>query len=238
MTPLKRRQVSEQSAPPEEAKPVDEPETQDDGGRAAEGDADPSEDASDVRVVDRRWWARDDSENGEGRRSDKPTYVEELETQLADKDKLLADYAARYKTAANEFEETRVRLRKEIAKDVDREKRRLLTSFLEIIDNLDRAIAASRDTSNGNPGVLSLLKGMEMVRQQFLSTLNSYGVKPIDAGGAQFDPNLHDAIAVVPVTDTDRDDVVIDIVKPGYHMGDEVLRAATVTVGKLAPKPE
>ena len=228
--------MSERSAPPEDVKAEQRPDPQDDRGRASEGDM--SEDAPKVRVVDRRWWARDDGENTEGARSDKPTYVEELEAKLADKDKLLADYAARYKTAANEFEETRVRLRKGVAKDVEREKRSVLTSFLEIIDNLDRAIGASRDASDDDPGVMSLLHGVEMVRQQFLSTLNSYGVKPIDAAGTRFDPRVHDAISVVPVTDSAREDVVIDVVKPGYEMDDEVLRPATVTVGKLAPAPE
>ena len=158
--------------------------------------------------------------------------------QLADKDKLLTDYAARYKAAASEFEDTRVRLRKGAAKDVEREKREVLTSFLEGIDNLDRAIDASRDASADNPGMVKLLEGVEMVRQQFLLTLSSYGVERIDASGAPFDPNLHDAISVATVTDAAREDVVIDVVKPGYQLAEEVLRPATVTVGKLAPAPE
>ena len=228
--------MSERSAPPNEVEkehpsgPAD--------ARDRDGEGDLPEEAPAVRVVDRRWWARDEPQNDDAARSDKPTYIEELETQLAHKDTLLTDYAARYKTAAKEFEDTRVRLRKEVAKDVEREKRRVLTSFLEIMDNLDRAIDASRDASDPSPGVVSLLQGVEMVRQQFLLTLHSYGVERIEAGAAPFDPNLHDAISVVPVTDTERDDVVMDVVKPGYRLGDEVLRPATVTVGKLAPAPQ
>ena len=202
------------------------------------GEIDRTDGTPDVKVVDRRWWARDAGESSEGTRSDKPTYIAELETQLAEKDRLLTDYAARYKAAANEFEATRVRLRKEVAKDVERERRGVLTSFLEVVDNLDRAIEASQDAADNNPGVVKLLKGVEMVRQQFLLTLSSYGVERIDAGGAPFDPNLHDAISVAPVTDTTREDVVIDVVKPGYQLDDEVLRPATVTVGKLVPAPE
>jgi molecular chaperone GrpE (heat shock protein) len=230
--------VSNRSTPPEGTETERPIAPAEDRGRDGEAEADQSEETPDVRVVDRRWWARDDSESPEGARSDKPTYVEELETQLVHKDELLTDYAARYKTAAKEFEDTRVRLRKEVAKDIDREKRRVLASFLDIVDNLDRAIAASRDAADDSPGVVSLLTGVEMVRQQFLLTLNSYGVERIEAGGTQFDPNRHDAISVVPVTDSEQDGVVINVVKPGYQLADEILRPATVTVGKLAPEPQ
>ena len=113
-----------------------------------------------------------------------------------------------------------------------------MATFLEVLDNLDRAIEASRDASTDNQGVLNLLKGVKMVRQQFLTTLQSYGVERIEASGESFDPNLHDAISTVLVNETEREDIVIDIVKPGYQVNDEVLRPATVTVGKLAPRSE
>ena len=200
---------------------------------------DERENHSDVRVVDRRWWARSqDSDTGQPERSGKPSYVEGLEKELADKDKLLKEYAAKYKAATNEFDQTRERLRREVTKDIDREKRKVLITFLEVLDNLDRAIEASRDASTDNPGVLNLLKGVKMVRQQFLTTLQSYGVERIEASGELFDPNFHDALSTVLVNEADRENVVIDIVKPGYQVNDEVLRPATVTVGKLAPRSE
>ena len=78
-----------------------------------------------------------------------------------------------------------------------------------------------------------------MVRQQFLATFDGHGVQPIDAAGEPFDPNLHDAVSTVPVTETDREGRVIDVVTPGYRVEDEVLRPARVTVGKLvSPAPE
>ena len=205
-------------------------------GAADVPDVGAAEDDRNVRVVDRRWWARSDgADDGHGTRSDKPSYIEELEKKLADKDELLKDYAAKYRTAATEFDETRARLRKEVAKDVDRERRTVLASFLEVVDNLDRAIAASREAATGNPGALAMLQGVEMVRQQFLATLNTYGVVPIDASCQPFDPNLHDAVSTVPVTDASQNSVVIDVVKPGYSISDDVLRPAVVTVGKLTP---
>ena len=76
-----------------------------------------------VKVVDRRWWANtpeaaatDRAENS----SLKPTYVEELEQQLAEKDKLLQEYIAKYRQASNEFEEARLRLRADLTASAGR----------------------------------------------------------------------------------------------------------------------
>ena len=183
-----------------------------------------------VRVVDKRWWAREAGESSGEPQSNKPTYVEELERQLADKDGLLTSYAAKYKEAAAEFEEARVRLRREISKDVDREKRRVLATFLEIVDNLDRAVEAAREDADQTAP--ALLKGVEMVRQQFLGTLEGHGVSPIEAAGQGFDPTQHDAISTVAVDDPGQQDVVVEVVKPGYRVGEEILRPASVVVGK------
>ncbi len=194
--------------------------------------------AADVRVIDRRWWARSES-NGEENdaRSDKPSYIEELEKKLADKDVRLKDYAAKYKAAAEEFEQRRIRLRREIAKDIECEKRGMLAAFLDVVDNIERAIEAARLAADENPTTGRLVEGVELVKQQFLSTLQGFGVKSIVAAGQRFDPNLHDAVSTVPVDQPEQADVVIDVIKVGYAIGDDVLRPASVTVGKLAPEP-
>ena len=206
--------------------------------QTASTDQSPAPEPTTVKVVDKRWHARDDIGDGTENQSNKPTFLEELELKLADKEQLLSKYAEKYKSATREFEETRTRLRKEVEKDIQREKRAVLASFLETLDNLDRAIQASREAADVHPTVVGLLEGLEMVRLQFLSTLESYEVNSIDAEGMPFDPNVHDAISVVPVTTSDRDGHVIDVVKPGYQMADEVLRPASVTVGKLRPSSE
>lgn len=193
----------------------------------------PSEgpDGTKVRVVDRRWWAQDSSANGsEAPRSSKPTYVEELERKLAEKDELLTSYAAKYKEATSDFEQARVRLRREIAKDIDREKRRVLATFLDVVDNLDRALVAARETPEESASALR--EGVEMVRQQFLGTLESHGVTPIEAVGLPFDPTQHDALSTTAVEQPDQHDVVIEVSKTGYRVGEEILRPASVVVGK------
>ena len=73
-----------------------------------------------LKVVDRRWWARGESDPAPetGWEPRKPTYVEELERQLADKDQLLQKYISQYKEAAGEFDDAKARIRRDIAKDI------------------------------------------------------------------------------------------------------------------------
>ena len=142
-----------------------------------------------VKVVDRRWWANADTSPGAETRADaptslKPTYVEELEQKVAEKDKQAQEYIAKYRQAAGEFEEARLRLRREVSKDVERARREILSDLLEIVDNLDRAIDAGR-RSGSSPE--SLLQGVEMVQRQFLSKLEGLGVKPIESTQTPFD---------------------------------------------------
>ena len=184
-----------------------------------------------VKVVDRRWWAR--GEDGGAPRAEagqKPTYVEELERRAADAEKQAQEYLAKYRQAAQEFEDARARMRKELAKDAERSRRDVLVGLLEVVDNLDRAIDASRKAGKnaGDP----LLQGVEMVQQQFLAKLDGFGVKRIDALGAGFDPALHEAVTALPAPDAASDGRVMGVITHGYRIGDEVLRPALVAVGK------
>src|SRR6478736_4604902 len=143
-----------------------------------------------VKVVDRRWWARGD-DAAPAERSNKPSYVEELEQQLAEKDRLAKEYIAKYRQASTEFEESRLRLRREISKDIERGRREILADLLEVVDNLDRAIDAARQS----PSPEALLQGVEMVQRQFLAKLEGLGVRRINVDGAAFDPSQHEAVA-------------------------------------------
>ena len=203
-------------------------------GENADGAADGrSERQQSVRVVDKRWWARDDTDSGAERGSDRPAYVEELERQLTEKDALLAEYARKYENAVRDFDQTRERLRRQLTRDVERETRAVLASFLEVVDNLDRALTAGERDGAGPDA--AMLQGVALVRDQSLATLARYHVTRLDAAGQRFDPNQHDALSTVPVTDASQDGAVMSVVKPGYVIGDDVLRPASVTVGKIEP---
>ena len=187
-----------------------------------------------VKVVDRRWWAnRPEGSAGAAASTTpslKPTYVEDLEQQLAEKDRQVQEYIAKYRQAAGEFDEARLRLRREISKEVERGRREILADLLEVVDNLDRAIDAAKQSSSAD----ALLAGVEMVRRQFLGKLEALGVKRIDAEGQPFDPLMHEAIATVPAISPDQDGVIMGVVRHGYRIGDDVLRPAAVAVAKAA----
>ncbi len=182
-----------------------------------------------VKVVDRRWWARAaDDPATEPRGGDKPTYVEELERQLAEKDRIAQEYIAKYRQAAAEFEESRLRLKREISKDVERSRRELLADMLEVLDNLDRALDATRQAAAPD----TLLQGVEMVRRQFLSKLEGLGVSRIDATGESFDPTVHEAVSTVPAVSPAEDGRIVGVIRHGYRIGTDILRPASVAVAR------
>ena len=185
-----------------------------------------------VKVVDRRWWARGPGEDAAGGGTSspslKPSYVEELERKLADSEKQAQEYLGKYRQASQEFDVARARMRKELAKDAERSRRDVLASLLEVVDNLDRAIDAARQSKDpADP----LLQGVELVRQQFLSKLEGFGVTRIPTEGAMFDPLLHEAVTTVP-GDEATDGRIAGVIAQGYRIGDEVLRPALVAVAK------
>ena len=181
-----------------------------------------------VKVVDRRWWARGETTEGAEAAAGKPTYVEELESRLAEKDRTLQEYVQQYKAAASEFEASRARARRDVAKEIEHGKRAILADLLEIVDNLDRAIDSGKDARS----IDVLLHGVEMVRQQFLQRLQGFGIQPIEPLHQPFDPAQHEAITVIPAQSAEDDEKVLGVIRRGYRIGEDVLRPAQVAVGR------
>ena len=186
-----------------------------------------------VKIVDRRWWARavaDDTpaaaDDDTPSVFDKPTYVQELEQQLAEKNGQLQEYVTTVHEAQREFEAMRARVRKDAARDAELSRRAVFADLLEVVDNLDRALAAARAGGSAD----QLVQGVELVRQQFLHKLAGYGISRIEPLGEPFDPSRHDAVTTVPITDQYGEGNVAGIAAPGYLIGDDVLRPATVAV--------
>jgi molecular chaperone GrpE len=119
-------------------------------------------------------------------------------------------------------------------KRVDRERRELtefaasdmLSEILPIVDNFERALQAAAP-----PEAESFRAGIEMIHRQMLDLLRKRGVKPIEALGADFDPNFHQAV-IHEASDEHRDGEVIAELQRGYMLGDRLLRPAMVKVAK------
>jgi molecular chaperone GrpE len=192
---------------------------------------------TDIKVVDRRWWARGNGEASDAQeRSLKPSYVEELEKKLAEKDTELQSYLSKYREASTGFDESRARLRKETSKEIERGRRSVLVEFLEVVDNLDRAIDAAAEaleSGEASQNFQALMQGLLMVQQQFLAKLEGFGVKRIDLDGQAFDPARHEAVTTVPVPTPEHDGQIVGVIAHGYVIEDDVLRPARVAVGKF-----
>ncbi|MFB3852452.1 MAG: nucleotide exchange factor GrpE [Vicinamibacterales bacterium] len=191
-----------------------------------------------MKVVDRRWWVREPGEQAGEEQPEgalKPTYVVEIERQLAEKDRQLQETIAAYRAAAKEFDDVRARLRRDVTKEVERGRRIMLAELLDVVDNLDRAVETGHQVASTQGGevVGPLLEGIEMVRRQFLAKLEGFGVTRMAPLGQPFDPSLHEAVTALPTDDPEADGCVAGVIREGYKVGEEVLRPAWVAVRRL-----
>jgi molecular chaperone GrpE len=155
--------------------------------------------------------------------------VEDLEQQLAERAAQIQTHLTERRRMLEEFEQVKARLRRDTAREIERGTRSVITEMLDVVDNLDRAIAAAAQSPTSDQ---ALLKGVQLVRDQFLAKLQGLGVTRVDALGQPFDAARHEAVSTAPVTDPAQDGNVVSVVREGYAIGDDLLRPATVVVGK------
>lgn len=110
---------------------------------------------------------------------------------------------------------------------------RLLKEMIPVLDNLERAVGHAEQGDDNNQG---LVEGVNMTINQFRKVLEDFGVKPINALGADFDPNVHQAMGQVESQDQAPNTVVSEFQK-GYLLNDRLLRPSLVMVAK-APSGE
>ena len=118
-------------------------------------------------------------------------------------------------------------------KRVDRERRDLaqmaaidfVQELLPVIDDFERALQTEA------PGAESYRQGLEIIHRALMEMLRKRGVTPIDAVGAAFDPQVHQAVAYEEAPDR-RDGEVIEQFTRGYRLGDKLVRPAMVKVAK------
>jgi molecular chaperone GrpE len=152
----------------------------------------------------------------------------ELNALVAKKDAELQKANVRANQAHAEIEAASKRLANAAQKDLERRTRAILESFLPVLDDLDRGITAARQIAES----VDVVTGLELVRRGMLSRFAQLGVTHAPALGEVFDPNRHEALALVPVRDPAQDGRVIDVMREGYMIGEQTLRPAGVAVGK------
>ena len=136
------------------------------------------------------------------------------------------DYRDRWMRKSAEFDNYRKRVERERREQSDQAVVDLLQELLLVVDDFDRALTV--DSGDGDP---AYRKGVELIHGKLHDLLGKYGVKPIDALGADFDPNVHQAV-VHEVSPDHREGEVIGELRKGYTLNDRLLRPAMVKVAK------
>ena len=132
-------------------------------------------------------------------------------------------------------------LRRRTEKEVADARTYGVTSFardiLAVADNMERALKALDDEirAKADAGVKALLDGVELTERELIKVMEKHGVRRLEPAGQKFDPNLHQAMLEVPDPSVPSG-TVVQVMQPGYTIGDRVLRPALVGVAKGGPK--
>ena len=140
----------------------------------------------------------------------------------------IADLKDKYLRSVAEFDNYRKRTIKERADLILNGGEKTITALLPVIDDMERAIANGEKTDD--PQVLR--EGMELIYHKMIKTLESLGVKEIETLNADFETDVHEAVAMVPGMGDDKKGKVIDCLQKGYKLNDKVIRHAKVAVGQ------
>jgi len=206
-------------------------------GRNAERDKNPE---SEIRVTDRRRRFLDEDANSEADATAdipnlKPSYVAELEARTEAAEKLTQEVQSRFEQLRNqlqrETDETRQRLNRAADERAERGKADFIAGLLPVLDNLQRATEAAESGSTPE----QIAEGVRRTAASFESALAAAGVEPIKSVGQEFDPELHEAVETVPVQ-PDEEGKVVSEYTSGYRIGDRLLRAARVKVGRSSQR--
>jgi molecular chaperone GrpE len=149
----------------------------------------------------------------------------------------LAQRVAALEAEKADLDNYKKRLRKEMGEHEASARETILRDFLEVADNLERAIASWK--RGGEKDVKSIREGVDMVLRLFKSKLERHSVTAIEAKGQPFDPRVHHAISQVPSAEAAPGTIVHEAQK-GYRAGGRLLRPAAVVVASapLVPSSE
>jgi len=157
-----------------------------------------------------------------------------LEARIAELQEQTRHYALSYDRARSEFAAVRERMQREHERNVRRDQAKVVGGLLTVLDSLDRSLASVQSAPPGQ----AFVDGVQMIRTQFEAALGTLGLQRFDGAGERFDPERHQAVTSVPVTDPNLDGRVVQTLAAGALIGDEVVRAATVVVGQLQRQPD
>lgn len=195
-------------------------------GVSTEQDAPENEAPAEVKVVDKRRFARllglggssdanDEVESGAGD-ARLPSYVDELKRRVE----------AAESSSRTELEAAKARLERHFESQLVTARADMAAGLLDVLDNLDRAIGVPRADES------RLYDGIVATRDQFIRKLTEMGVEPVPGVGAPFNPEDHQAIDEVEVSEPSLDGTVVEVLQRGFRTAERLVRPAFVRVGR------
>ncbi|MFO8071345.1 MAG: nucleotide exchange factor GrpE [Polyangia bacterium] len=153
------------------------------------------------------------------------------EDRVAELERKLSEEHDRLLRTAADLDNFRKRSRREVEEARFRGRTDVLAELLPALDSIDMALGSAQPEGEAAP----IVEGMEMVRKQFLSSMEKFGLRPVESGGRSFDPAFHEAVSHVPSEDVPAGGIIEEL-RRGYTLGDRLLRAAMVVVSSGPPQ--
>ena len=180
---------------------------------------------SDETITDEVEEALEDSKKEKkgffGRKNKSTDEVENLKQEIGEsKDKYLRLFA--------EFDNFKKRNARERLELIETAGKEVMISILPVLDDFERALNHIEDDKEAE----ELRKGVLLIYQKLLTSLEQKGLKEMESKGKDFDPDFHQAITEIEAPSKKLKGKVVDVIEKGYFIGDKILRHAKVVVGK------
>ncbi len=159
---------------------------------------------------------------------EEPSELEALKNLLQKKEEEVEKEKKEYLFLMAEFDNFRKRTLRERTDLLKSAGEKVLKGLLPIVDDFERGLEATKDSSDAE----AVKEGMVLIYNKLIKYLADNGVKEMASTGADFDPDLHEAVAMVPADETTAKGKVKDTVAKGYMINDKVLRHAKVVVAQ------
>jgi molecular chaperone GrpE len=155
------------------------------------------------------------------------TELTSLQEKVAEAEAKAAENLDGWQRAQAEFANYKKRLAREQEQLAAEVRGRVIKQYLDIGDDLDRAFKTRPQDSEG----AAWADGVEIIYKKLQSLLNAEGLTRVDPLGEQFDPNMHEAVTQ-DISQDHESGIIIEVLRPGYLLGERVLRPAAVKVAK------
>jgi molecular chaperone GrpE len=158
-----------------------------------------------------------------------PAELAALKARAEGAERKLREIQNTFTAAKAELDATRARLERDLEKKVEIRFANLVSDLLDCADDLDRALEHGQSIKAAAP----VMQGVTLARDRFLAALAKAGLERIEPVGERYDPNVAEAVGILPVENPAEHDTVVQLARAGYKLSGRVIRPARVLVGQI-----